>query len=224
MEAVGNRSYRGGARPLRHRGTKRLAFAALCCAMVLLAARPSIADPFNDARSAYERGDYAAAVRLLRPLAEQGDASAQFNLGYVFDKSQGVTQDYAEAVKWYRKAAEQGNAASQFYLGRMYFEGQGVTQDYAEAVRWYSKSAEQGIALAQANLAGMYVDGLGVPRDYVRAHKWFNIAASRLNNSEKELHEITVKAREFVAAKMTREQIAEAQKLAREWKPKPASQ
>ncbi len=87
--------------------------------------------------AADQRGDYATALRERRPLAEQGNAEAQFNLGNMYRKGLGVPQDYAEAVKWYRKAAEQGYAEAQFNLGSMYYHGYGVPQDYAQAHMWY---------------------------------------------------------------------------------------
>ncbi len=130
----------------------------------------------------------------------------------------GVTQDYAKAVKWYRRAAEQGYALAQFALGVQYREGKGVTQDYAEAVKWYRKAAEQGHASAQYSLGLMYVEGRAVPQDYVRAHMWFNLADSRSEPGADQ--DRAVKNRDIVAAKMTPAQIAEAQRLAREWKPK----
>ena len=102
---------------------------------------------FEEGVNAYKKGDYATALREWRPLAKQGDARDQFNLGLMYDKGVGVTQDYAEAVKWYRKAAEQGDARAQHNLGFMYVKGQGVTQDYAEAAKWYRKAAEQGAPL-----------------------------------------------------------------------------
>ena len=80
----------------------------------------------------------------IRAKAEQGDAAAQFSLGVIYAKGQGVAQDYAEAAKWYRKAAEQGYTPAQCKLGTMYVQGHGVTRDYAEAVKWYRKAAEQG--------------------------------------------------------------------------------
>ena len=94
------------------------------------------AGPFNDGVAAYERGDYATALRLWRPLAEEGDALAQYNLGLMYGKGEGVPQDDAEAVKWYRLAAEQGFAKAQLNLGFMYARGRGVPQDDAEAVKW----------------------------------------------------------------------------------------
>jgi TPR repeat protein len=115
-------------------------------------------------------------------------------------------------VKWYRKAADQGDADAQFNLGAGYDNGQGVPQDYAEALKWYRLAADQGVASAQYNLAVMYANGQGVPQDYVRAYMWFNLAAAQgLQGAEED--------RDQVAQQMTAAQIAEAQKLAREWKP-----
>ncbi len=100
----------------------------------------------------------------------------------------------------------------------MYERGHGVPQDYAEAVGWYRKAAEQGVAVAQRSLGAMYYNGEGVPQDYVQAHMWFNLAASSFPSGEK--RDTAVKNRDIVAEKMTPAQIAEAQKLAREWKAK----
>jgi TPR repeat protein len=76
--------------------------------------------------------------------AEQGDATAQNNLGYMYEYGYGVAQDYYEAVKWYRLSAEQGNATGQCSLGYMYEYGYGVAQDYTQAMRWYRQAADQG--------------------------------------------------------------------------------
>jgi TPR repeat protein len=124
--------------------------------LVLSFAAPVAAGPIENATAAYDRGDYATALRLLRPLADQGNAIAQSNLGRMYDKGQGVPQDFAEAVKWYRKAADQGLAIAQNVLGFMYDKGQGVPQDYAEAIKWFRKAADQGNAIAQTNLGVMY--------------------------------------------------------------------
>jgi len=168
---------------------------------------------FSVGYEAYQCGDYATALRIFRQLADQGDASAQFNLGLIYDKGQGVPQDYAVAVKWYRKAADQGNASAQYNLGLMYLNGNGVTQDYGAAMRWYRKAVDQGHADAQFNLGVMYGNGWGVTQDYVQAHMWYNLAAAR---GQKDAG----KWRDNLAEKMTPAQIAEAQKLAEEWKPK----
>ncbi len=125
---------------------------------------------------------------------------------------------FAKAVKWYRKAAEQGNALAQSSLGIFYSTGRGVPQDDAEAVGWWRKAAEQGDAKSQYNLGTTYANGPGVPQDYAQAHMWYNLAASSLPPGED--RDQSVKNRNSVAEKMTPAQICEAQKLAREWRPK----
>ncbi len=135
---------------------------------------PVSAGPYVDGYAAYQRGDYATALKFWRPLAEKGGANAQYNLGVMYRSGQGVKQDDAEAVKWYRKAAGRGNANAQNSLGVMYGNGQGV------------------------------------PLDDVLAYMWFNLAAAQGHENAKE-------SRDRVASKMTPDQIAEAQRMAREW-------
>ena len=139
----------------------------------LMLATPAWAD-FQAGVDAYNRGDYETALKEFRPLADQGDAEAQLNLGDLYHFG---FLDNKEAAKWYRLAAEQGNAEAQSNLGLMYENGQGVPQDYQEAVKWYRLAAEQGIASTKEYL-------------------------------------------ETLETLMTPQQIAEAQRLAREWKPK----
>jgi len=203
---------------MNHARLLRLTLAAWLVAATL--AGTAVAGPLDDADSAYGRGDYATALRLWQPLADQGDAKAQFHLGVMYEIGVGVPQDAAAAVKWFRKAADQGEAMAQLNLGFMYFRGQGVPQDYAASAKWYRKAADQGDAMAQFHLGFMYFGGQGVPQDYVQAHKWFNLAASRFKASEGEFRDKVVRGRDLVATKMTPAQIAEAQKLARDWKPK----
>ena len=150
--------------------------------------------------------------------AEQGDADAQFLLGRRYFNGEGVPQNYQEAVKWFRLAAEQGDADAQFLLGRRYFNGEGVPQDYQEAAKWYRLAAEQGQADAQFSLGNMYALGEGVPQDDVQAHKWINLAALRTTTGE--LAESYRSGRDKLAEQMVASQIAEAQRLAREWQPK----
>ena len=168
---------------------------------------------FQDGLDAYDRKDYKTAYKLWLPLAEQGNATAQNNLGLMYRKGLGVPQDYKEAVRLYRLSAEQGNADAQYNLGSMYALGLGVPQDYQEAFRSYRLSAEQGKADAQYNLGLMYDNGQGVPQDYVSAHMWWNICGSGGD-------EDCVKNRNIVEKRMSPSQIEEAQRLARNWKPK----
>jgi uncharacterized protein len=149
----------------------------------------------------------------LKVLAEKGNPNAQYTLGEMYRSGQGAPQSYAEAVKWFRKAADQGDARAQLSLGFSYKHGEGVRQDYSEAVRWFRKAADQGDAKSQFGLGQMYAKGEGVSQDSVQAHMWFNLAAAQGLL-------ISQKARDDVAKKMTPAQIAEAQRLAGEWKPK----
>ncbi len=183
---------------------------AIGLVLALSVALPAVAQDFHRGLAAAKLGDYATALREWRPLAGQGHANAQGNLGQLYRRGLGVSQDYAEAVKWYRKAAEQGVAGSQFNLGAMYQEGHGVGLDYTEAANWYRKAAEQGFAEAQNNLGFLHRQGLGVPQDYVLAHMWFSLAAA--SGSRK-----GATNRDAVASFMRPTQIAKAQKLAREW-------
>jgi len=144
----------------------------------MLTGGAAAAGPIDDAAGAFMGGDYVTALRLLWPLAEQGDPTAQTILGNMYDEGKGVPQDYEEAVKWCRLAAEQGFPQGQDNLGQMYFEGRGV------------------------------------PKSYVEAYKWFNLAASQSSAP------FGVQDLDLVASKMTPAQLAEAQRLAREWKPK----
>ena len=152
----------------------------------------------------------AASNPELHSAAAKGDASAQFQLGVMYANGVDVPEDDTEAVRWYRLAAEQGLAEAQNNLGLMYANGVGVTQDDAEAVRWYRLAAEQGLARAQFLLGTMYDTGEGVPEDIVEAYAWLNIAAAQRDELAKDY-----KAR--ISRRMSRSQIAEAQKRSREY-------
>ena len=175
----------------------------------LLLGVPSYSADFNKGLTAAQSGDFATALKEWKPLAEEGNAVAQNNLGLMYHNGWGVPQDYKEAVNWYRLAVEQGYAIAQYNLGLIYEKGKGVPQDDKEAVRLYRLAAEQGYADAQGNLGVMYVFGKGVTKDFVYAHMWGNIAL--MNGNER-----GASVRGHVAEKMTSSQIEEAQRLARE--------
>jgi len=178
--------------------------------LVPLAAGSAAAQDFGKGLEAALRGDYDAALAQWRPLAEQGDAFSQYNLGVMFDHGAGVPQDYAEALKWYRLAAEQGNADAQSNLGVMYAVGKGVPPDQAEAIKWYRLAAEQGNTNAQSNLGVMFYSGNGVARDESQALMWLELSASKG-------HQTARKNRDIVARNMSAEQIAEARHRANAW-------
>jgi TPR repeat protein len=214
----------------------------------------AMAGPVEDGWSAYGRGDFATALQLLRPLADQGNAEAQAGLGamyetnarnnltspqdyvqgivwllkaanqgnasaqeilgYMYQNGEGVPQDHMQAAAWFLKAANQGVANPQALLGHMYDVGQGVPQDYVKAVAWYRKAANQGDAWAQSRLGFMYAGGHGVPLDGVLAYMWLNLAAPGSTDPA------TRTLRDLIGSKITPEQLAEAQRMTREWKPK----
>ena len=136
---------------------KRLLLTVIMCSLVATAN----AAPIDDANAAYDRGDYAQALKILRPLAAQGNAYTQFMLGDMYYHGQGVTQDYKEAFKWYRLAAAQGFAAAQINIGGMYHSGLGVTKNDQEALKWFRLAAAQGEPYAIEHLEN-YRNGVWV--------------------------------------------------------------
>ena len=165
------------------------------------------------ATDAWKRGDYHTALKYWRKNAALGNAEAQYILGGCYSQGKGVAKDEAEAVKWYRKAAEQNYAEAQSNLGYCYQNGQGVVKDYTEAVKWYRKAAEQSLPAAQFNLGVCYYNGQGVAKDYVEGYRWWLLAAGQGDGDAR-------KGMTSLELLMTREQIAEGQKLARNFKPR----
>ena len=129
---------------------QRWVIAACICST--LGVGTATADSDHDGLVAYSKGDYAHAIRILRPLAAQGDASAQYFLGLMHERGEGVAQDLQETLKWFRLAAVQGNDRAQFSLGRMCLNGKGVPKDYQEAVKWFRLAAAQGNERAKKTL------------------------------------------------------------------------
>ena len=158
------------------------------------------------------RAEYEAAANAFRKSAEEGDAYAQNRLGLLYCEGVGVPQDYRQAKGWFEKAAEQGYAEAQVNLGTLYLQGNGPPQSDQMALFWFRRAAGQGDAAAFTNLGMMYARARGVPQDFIQAHKWYNLAG--VNGDRK-----AAEARDSLANQMTSAQIAEAQRLAREWKP-----
>ena len=186
-----------------------------------------------EAMAATDRGDFATAFRLWQELAGQGDASAQANLGYMYERGDGVTQDFAQALKWYSKSAEQGHAKGQLNLGWLYETGKGVSPDFGRAAGWYRKAAVQGHPQAQLNFGTLYYNGQGVPKDFFRSYMWLDLAASTrggkqagdagalevapMTPSEVAADRQTAERnRAIIASKMSAEQIKKAQVMVKE--------
>lgn len=157
--------------------------------------------------------NYADGTKWLTRAAQHGLAVAQFSLGSMYESGEGVPLDLNEAVRWYREAAELGESMAQYNLGLLYAAGKGVKKNLAEARRWMHRSAEQGEARAYHNLGVLYLNGLGGPRDYLQAYVWLSLSAVNGDTED-------AKLRDELETAMTSSQIADAKKLAREWKPK----
>ena len=198
----------------------RLLVSVILLAFITLPPRAS-ADPFEDGVSAFERGDYATALRIWRPLAED-DPRAAINLGVMYAEGLGVQKDAVEALRWLGPAALIGEPNAQMHLGIMFAEGiGGRPPNYEVAAAWYRAAAEQGSPHAQVLLAFAYSIGEGVPEDYVAAHMWVNLAAAKLPPGK--ARDAALQLRSQLTAKMTPAQITDAQKLAQEWTPKSAA-
>jgi TPR repeat protein len=154
--------------------------------------------------------DPAAETETLLASAERGAAEDQYNLGMRYERGISVTQSYLEAVHWYQLAAMQGYREGQYKLCEMSERGQGLPQDYQEALRWCGLAAEQGHGRAMFIIGRLYHTAHGVPNDLVRAHMWYNLATAHGYEDGK-------KWRDRIADEMSASEIAEAQKLAREW-------
>lgn len=157
---------------------KRLLGCIVCMSLLLPVA--SSAASLEEAKTAVDAGKFAQAAAIYRELAAAGDAKAQYNLGLMYARGDGVAENPQEAVKWYRLSAEQGFAEAQYALGVIYFSRDaGVPMDYDEAIKWYRQAAEQGHVRSQLNLGIVYLRGDVVPQDIPQALTWFSLAAAQ---------------------------------------------
>lgn len=188
------------------------------CRMVLLAISIVVffgqtsSTGWQEALAGYERQDYPTVLSELLPIAELGDARSQLLVGEMYRDGMGTPQNYQEALHWYRRSAQQGLPEAQESLGVMYLAGKGVLQDNVEGLKWVTSAANSGLPSSQLRLGLAYQNGLGVIQNYTLSHMWYNLAAAAGSKQAALL-------REHLAQQMTPAQIAEAQRLAREWSP-----
>ena len=164
--------------------------------------------------AAMRSGDYSAALLVFRPLAKQGDARAQYQLGQMYSQGRGAPKDYERAAEWYRKAAKQGHVEAQFDLGALYRRGVGEPHSNELAVKWWRKAADTGDSVAQSALGDMYLKGDGVPRDIVQAYKWYMLAMPRSANGRVQWGAIDMRA---LTKRSTNKQRSVAQRSVRKW-------
>jgi hypothetical protein len=151
-------------------------------------------------------------ARLTRLAAEQGIVEAQFYLGVMYGDGTGVARDISEAVRWYRLAGQWGCAEAQYNLGCCFHQGRGVQQDETVATWWISVAADQGYTEAQYSLGFRYLNGIGVAKNEMEAYLRLSLAST--NGSAD-----AMRYRDTIAQNWKPDQIADAQRLAREWKP-----
>jgi TPR repeat protein len=125
-----------------------LAMALATTAPIVMAG--SAEEDFRGGLAAFNRGDFAAAMQLWRPLADSDDPRSQAGIGFLYHRGLGVKTDDVQAAFWLRKAAEQGQAEGQFMLGSLYFFGLGVPQSYPTAYAWCELAQDSGQAEAEA--------------------------------------------------------------------------
>jgi len=159
----------------------------------------------------------AGPIQQLHKKAEKGDAEAQFNLGLLYDRGQGVPKDKREALRWYRLAATQGDTFAQNSLGDNYWEGTGVPKDDKEAVRWWRLAADKGFAPAQHSLGKLLAGGgQGVPADKANAYMWLALSAAQGD-------EEAGRQSEILSKQLKPADVTNAKKLVKQWKPSRAS-
>ena len=175
-------------------------------ALSMLMSSGMVAADYYDGLQAYNSGDFKTALAEWTPLAEQGNASAQYNLGVMYHKGQGVLKSDKTAVKWFSLSGEQGHAAAQYNLSIMYNKGEGVLKNDKTATKWNALAAENGNVEAQFFAGGRFEFGMGSLIDTKRAYMWYSIAA--YNGSDDGLE-----YRDSIAKKMTPTQIDKAQDM-----------
>ncbi len=181
--------------------------------MLLVAAvAPAVAD-LGQGLAAYERGDYRAAMAAWRPLAEAGDADAQFYIGGLHQHGLGVPKDDLEASRWYRRAAEQDHREAAKRLALLNFAGGYMWTSKLQAVQWFRRAAELGDAESQGFLGLVYREGWAVAPDPVAALMWLTLAANQG-------HARAAKDRRALARTMTTAARVEAEARARAWRPR----
>jgi len=160
--------------------------------------------------AAYNEGDYETSLAECQPLADEGDAMAQFCVGRLYANGFGVGMDDALSLHWYGAAAEQGHAEAQFNLGVMHSNGWGVDMNDQEAAKWYRLAANQGFLQAQTSLAKLCHKGRGVEQDIIEAYMWYDIA-TQLGDSGSKFK------RDEIAGELSAEHVTTAQQMALRW-------
>lgn len=157
----------------------QLSFTSLITLILCLALNSAYAGPLEDGHTAFDQQQYKKAYDLWLPLAEQGNADAQYNIGLLYMKGHGVELDERTALVWFTLAGEQGVADAQYNAGVLFYTGKGVYPDHNSAIDWWTLAVDAGHANAQNNLAIMYAYGYSVGQDTKLALELWTAAANQ---------------------------------------------
>lgn len=177
--AFGACQSRDGARKRHFANFSLLVSSFSLLSAICLMCGPVFGAALEDGRDAYHKGDYASALKLLRPLADQGNPEAQVFIGMSYEFGDSIAKNAKEAINWYRKAAQKGNADAAYNLGTMYEDGEGAAKNIPEAMKWFRMGAAKGDPLSQRELGTLYRDGNGIKRDPEQAARWFRMATGK---------------------------------------------
>lgn len=188
--------------------------AGLTVLALAFSAAPALAGPYENGLRHYERQEFRASFAAFHVAADAGDAAAMRRIGFLYYDGKGVAQDTALALAWFARAGEAGDLKAQSDLAFMYETGTSVATDYAKAVYWAQKAAERGDPPSQFRLSILRYLGQGGEKDRVEAAKWWRIAMHA--DSAPWVQQVRRNA-ESAEAKMTPEQLDEAQRRAQDW-------
>jgi TPR repeat protein len=248
MEVTGP-EMRGSMQAIRQ-GAAGMAAVLAILMLTMGATIPPARAGFDEAAAALARADWATALKELTPLAEAGNAAAQYNLGSMYRRGDGVPVDYSSARQWFEKAAAQELPEAELALGDLYARGQGVMKSLPTAADWYRKAAQHGNARAMNNLGAMAANGDGMKADPAEALTWFTAAANKgLSNAQYNLgliyargegvpvdmkaayvwfrlaanhgDEDALQAIDAITPTLTSEEIDAAEAAAQDWQPQP---
>lgn len=180
-----------------------------------MAAEQGMADAQYNLGNHYRRAqvverDLDQAIKWYSAAALQNQRAAEYDLGSMHYIGLGVDQDVKKATSWFQRAGTHGHPIAQYFLGNIYRNGEGVIADEKEALKWYLLAADQNVPEAQNNLGYMYSNGQGTAKNYLLSHMWFSISLINDNLGAQQ-------ARQFIESEMSKEQIEQANQMARNW-------
>lgn len=192
-------------------------FAAALALTLGLAAAPAFAG-YKEGKAAFDKRDFDTAWKELEPLAKQGNADAMFLVGSMYHLGAGTPVSYKDAAEWYRKSADAGKLDAIFTMGVVYEGGIGQARSIGEAFKWYKKSADRGFYAGILKVANMYGKGQGIPKDNAQAYLWYSIAELRAPKDSNDRYELPI-VKDKLSTLLTKEQVADAERKAKAWKP-----